>query len=340
MKVRSIITFAFVAAIAGGYLWSWSTDNTVWAQQKRGRSTAARTVAPKKDYSHFDHRTKEHIALACNSCHLAPTANWSTASAFPDVADYPGHASCVRCHKNEFFKGARPVICSICHVKTSPREEARLSFAKPSATTQFETIFPHDRHQDVIAAVSSPRRLESAHAVQQTVSQKYNNCTICHQDRTSQIVTAPVEGFSPPLGTFKTAPSGHASCFSCHYQNQKPTRLECAGCHQIAAQDLTLPAVPVRLSLKFTHTREQHVAECTTCHINITKASTVRGLKPDVPVTACATCHKTSTDKNAATFETEVSARDASATFVCAKCHTASIGSQKLPASHRALFSQ
>ena len=52
---------------------------------------------------------------------------------------------------------------------------------------------------------------------------------------------------------------------------------------------------PTRISIKYLHEgggeKKQHVAECTTCHINITKAASLRGLKPDVPITACTECH-------------------------------------------------
>ncbi len=86
--------------------------------------------------------------------------------AFPDVADYPDHPSCVNCHRNEFFRGARPVICTICHTNVSPRDGTRHPFQNPeegfvralkkprTSGTQFVMNFPHDRHQDVMARLS------------------------------------------------------------------------------------------------------------------------------------------------------------------------------------------
>ncbi|MEO6392510.1 MAG: cytochrome c3 family protein, partial [Pyrinomonadaceae bacterium] len=195
-------------------------------------------------------------------------------------------------------------------------------------------------HQDVIAAVRPTGGVESAHAAQTGNAQKYNNCTICHAAETKQIVTATNVEFLPPVGTFKTAPTGHSSCFTCHYQKQTPTAIQCAGCHTLAPKDLARVAVPDRLSLKFTHDREQHVAECTTCHINITRESSVRGLKPDVPITSCASCHKTSTDKKIITLEIEFEARSQDAKFTCVKCHTTGIGGRELPPSHRAVMAQ
>ena len=120
--------------------------------------------------------------------------------------------------------------------------------------------------------------------------------------------------------TFRTIPgfgreNGHAACFNCHWQAQKPTHDDCNGCH-LAATDyqtraLTIiqpPAlstnairwfrgwpkgVPKRFSLKFrhnTHTRSpdgsevnNHDLGCTTCHINIAQMTTLNIPKADVP---------------------------------------------------------
>lgn len=342
MKVRLVIVVLFILSASVGYAWTLrGAEAGADPQNRRGRRAGAtRPAAPAKDFSHFSHRSAKHAGLACSECHQVPSGDWMKAGGFPDATDYPGHAACVRCHRTEFFRGARPSICTVCHVKVSPRDEARFSFAKPNAASQFSTIFPHDRHQDVIARLRTVGNLNLAHAAQQTNPQKYNNCTICHLTDDRALVPTAAEGFTPPAGTYKTAPTGHVSCFSCHYQNQAPTRMECAGCHQLSPQDVTAKPAPERISLKFTHVREQHAAECTTCHINITAAATLRGLKPDVPVSACASCHKTSTDRNAATIETELAERDRLATFVCVKCHTSSIGGQKVPVGHRALFAQ
>lgn len=341
MKARLIVVMIFALSTSIGYAWSMRTAEAGAEpqQQRRGRRIgSARPTASARDFSRFSHRSAKHAGLACSECHKVPSGDWVKAGGFPDVTDYPGHSACVKCHRTEFFRGARPVICTVCHTKVSPRGEARFSFAKPDAASQFTTVFPHDRHQDVIAALRTVRDLNLAHAAQQNGAQKYNNCTICHLTDERALVPATGEGFTPPAGTFKTEPTGHASCFTCHYQNQKPTRMECAGCHQVSPQDVLRPPVPPRVSLKFTHLNQDHVMECTACHINITAASSVRGVKPDVPISSCAGCHKTSTSRTTATVETELEARDRSATFVCTKCHTPAIGGQKVPSGHRALF--
>jgi LSD1 subclass zinc finger protein len=255
------------------------------------------------DYSKFSHSTAKHQA-ACNTCHKIPTKNATT---FPDIKDYPDHDACVSCHRPQFFKGAKPVICSVCHSKTSPRDEARYAFRNPATKWQFTIEFPHDRHQDVIAM------LRFSHA-----QQNYYNCTVCHASRTT---------------TFKAAPTDHSSCFNCHWKAQQPVATNCNGCHKLAT-----PYVPIttRISIKFIHEgggeKKQHVAECTTCHINITKSASLRGLKPDVPITGCTECHNK--DGLRQDLNTELVAIDKNRNFTCVYCHAPNVGSLDPPASH------
>ena len=94
-----------------------------------------------------------------------------------------------------------------------------------------------------------------------------------------------------------------------------------------------------RISAMFSHEggKGEHVMECTTCHINITRAATLRGLTPDVPVTACATCHK---DNKKTTYPKLTTIEEELATFKksgsCAYCHTGEASKKKPPASHEA----
>ena len=138
------------------------------AGQRRSPRRNVRSNQPRKpaiDYSRFSHATKEHQE-SCKTCHKAPTANWKKASDFPDIADFPDHDACVRCHRAQFFKTAQPAICTNCHQKTSPRDSARFEFRNAVRSRQFAIEFPHDKHQDVIARRES---LAPPH-VTQTVS--------------------------------------------------------------------------------------------------------------------------------------------------------------------------
>ena len=238
------------------------------------------------DYTKFSHSTPKHKS-ACNTCHKIPTKNWTKVSAFPDVVDYPDHDACVSCHRAQFFKGVRPPICSVCHSKTSPKDDARYEFRKAGSTLQFAIEFPHDRHQDVIAlrrANASRPGFLLAHA---PAPQNFNNCTICHSHAAiiSKLPAAGwIDSYVPPPATFKAAPVDHSSCFNCHWKSQEPVATNCNGCHKLATAPYVPPTAPTRISLKFQHEgggeKKQHVMECTSCHINITKSATLRGLKP------------------------------------------------------------
>jgi hypothetical protein len=349
MKRYIVASFGFALVVILSASYPQLSDSGNVAGQRRGTRRTANSISTRKpavDYSRFSHTTREHQA-SCKTCHKTPTANWKKVSQFPDVADFPDHDACVRCHRPQFFKNAQPVICSNCHQKTSPRDSARFEFRNPVRPRQFTIEFPHDRHQDVIARHQSPAypvtqtvSLRFAHSrirvepSMQTNSLRYNNCEICHVPNAKPPVAPTVgwvDGFVPAADLFKAAPENHAACFSCHWKNQKPTKDSCEGCHKLAQS--YLPAgVPERKSMKFTHAREQHVKECTACHINITKSASLKGLKPDVPITACSECH----NKEGLRLDVggELVALDKDRAFVCVYCHTSQIGRLNPPASH------
>src|SRR5258705_5002534 len=228
-----------------------SFRNTAQAQKRRVRKPSVqRPAVPAIDYSRFSHATKKHQG-ACNPCHKVPTANWKKVREFPDVADFPGHDACVSCHRQQFFKGARPVICSDCHSKVSPRDDARFAFRNPATAREFFVEFPHDKHQDVIAKLSeSPGLMTAAQAVSlgawaharrvsakqsQPNSLRYYNCEICHGPRTT-VPAAPPSGwadsFVPDAAAFKAVPTSHAACFNCHWKSEQPTGENCGGRHK------------------------------------------------------------------------------------------------------------
>jgi hypothetical protein len=369
MKRTTIPLLLFAISLAIGLIHPpWSLLE-IAAAQKRGpkrASTAAPQQAPPGSvtkYSAFLHSSQKHKGLSCNACHKVPTA-WTAKRNFPDVADFPNHDACVRCHRYQFFTrqsfvGTGPAICTVCHVRAAPREDGRFSFGKPNGASQpakpkderqFKIEFPHDKHQNVIASVR-PRRSANAAvgfirasffqlAAMDEKKPDYNTCSICHLTN-QQAIAAPPPGspdsFVPPPGTFKTHPHAHDACFDCHWKSQKPTSDDCAGCHKASASFVP-PDWPARKSAKFVHGREEHIGECTSCHINITKASKLLGLTPDVPIAMCANCHnnrrQASTYKNMKTITDEFAQKEK--TGICTYCHTTEIGKKKPPASHDA----
>jgi hypothetical protein len=322
-------------------------------QQQAPRGSAAK-------YSAFLHSSDKHKSLACNDCHKIPTA-WTAKRDFPDVADFPDHDACVRCHRQQFFTrqafiGTGPAICTVCHVRAAPREDKRFAFGKPNNSNQamkakderqFTIEFPHDKHQNVIARLQLNRSVQFVRASflrSASADEKrpdYNNCSLCHQ-RNDVLVIAPLRpqpGDSAQSNKFfKTTPDSHDACFNCHWKNQKPVADDCNGCHMEAPTFVALSGVK-RISAVFSHEggKGEHVLECTTCHINITRASTLRGLTPDVPINACATCHRDSkktTYPKAVTIETEL--EQFKKTGDCTYCHTPDVGKKKPPPSHDA----
>ena len=337
---------------------------TAQSRQQRRPARAPSQTPPTRGaaakYSAFLHASAKHKNLACNACHKVPTI-WTAGREFPDVADFPDHEACVRCHRQQFFtrqafSGTGPTICTICHLRAAPQEAARFAFGmpnnsqqknKPRNEWQFKIEFPHDQHQNVIAsnrlADARVRFVHTSLATQEQKKTNYNNCTICHMPKRTEI-TAPstnwADGFVPPAGTFKSVPQAHDSCFDCHWQSQKPTGDDCAGCHKRADVSFVPVAWPARKSAKFNHeaggAEKTHLVECTSCHVNITRARTLRGLTPDVPIAACAGCHKDS--KKMTYGKTLKSVEDELVQYrktgQCTYCHTSDVGGKKPPPSH------
>lgn len=302
----------------------------------------------------FQHRTIAHKKLDCSSCHKNPTANWASTRGYPDVADFPGHASCINCHRADFFAGNRPAICAGCHVNPGPRGAARFSFPVKSRSQQFTTIFPHNVHQDIIATTIKKSDVAVAHFVNASYRSpgfvddkpQFNNCAICHQTssklpkriaRTPSTIqplgNAVTDGFIPKPAFFKDMPSGHATCFTCHFQNVQPIGTNCAGCHSLTKPYSRSDNVK-RYSFKFDHQQKEHsVRDCMTCHVRISQNADVRMLKDaDVPFMTCVSCHSDKITEEI-TKRAE-SVKDQKPAFQCIYCHTPDIGRFPIPASH------
>jgi hypothetical protein len=245
--------------------------------QKRVARVPLKT--PRADYSRFSHKT--HVTqekLACDSCHKFPTKNWKEVrkadAAFPDVAEFPEHSSCLNCHRQQFFARQRPApaICSNCHVKVTPRDTSRFLFPSlgdildPSKqrrdlVTEFAINFPHDKHVDVVGlnvpALSPPNRVGFVSiSWQQKIPPKESSepksCPVCHQTYQPQgksdeeYVTKPPKNLGDAFwlkkGTFKTIPISHTVCFTCHNPDLgiSPAPSECNACHKLATSPTVL----------------------------------------------------------------------------------------------------
>lgn len=238
--------------------------------QTRRPDRRSTPLPPRIDYSQFSHVT--HVTtekLTCDSCHKFPTKNWKEVrkgdEAFPDVADFPEHSSCLNCHRQQFFARERPApaICSNCHVNVTPHDTTRFLF--PSLgdvadstlktrdfASEFGVGFPHDKHLDVVG-LDRPRFRQDAAAqfvtVTWSVSQKQpeqpKSCPVCHQtyqpqgNSSEEYVTKPPknlgDNFWLKKGTLQTVPNSHAACFTCHNVESgiPPDSKDCHVCHKL-----------------------------------------------------------------------------------------------------------
>ena len=364
---------------------------------KQSFQTRRKTPATQKrriDYSRFSHST--HVGqqnLACDSCHKFPTANWKEvrtgAAAFPDVAEFPEHQSCLTCHRPQFFARERPApaICSNCHIKVTPRDTTRFLFdslgdisdsTKPrrEVASEFTNKFPHDKHVDVVEARIVPAReprdrfvAVSWQQAKPAQASETKSCPVCHQtylpqgDSDQEYVTKPPEALGDNFwlkkGTFKTVPTSHTVCFTCHNAEAEipPLPPDCKACHQLTnpqqlkkadfdqklaetmgVKDRTIAAQwSSRASAgTFRHEAGEHPnLSCLKCH-NVSTMNLTDRKSLMVPVASCGGaegCHVTATADDGGILNYEIDQRKAKASFVCTKCHL-SFGKEALPATH------
>lgn len=285
----TLIVVGFIALSFTG------NPSTTAAQRKRARRPAVaakKPPTPRVDYSKFSHSThtvKEK--LACNTCHKFPTKNWKDIrkgdEAFPDVAEFPEHASCLNCHRQQFFarETPAPVICSNCHVAVTPRNTVRLLFPSlgepflsskqgQNFVSEFQVAFPHDKHVDVVGfnrrpSPDAPALFIAAsyrfRAVSKANEEMPKSCPVCHQTYKPQGNSADEYFTKPPpnlgddfwlkKGTFKTTPVNHSVCFTCHSDDSgiAPAPADCNACHKLFSQPVTKtdfdPALPARMGI-------------------------------------------------------------------------------------------
>lgn len=338
--------------------------------QAKPSPTPAPPLGP-LDFPHSKHQSK------CADCHKFPSANWEKVrakDAFPDVTEYPKHESCLSCHREQFFSGSTPRICSICHTNPSPDDSSRYPFPNPrelfdqskkaaAHTSDFKVAFPHATHIEIVSEYRPTHngffvnaRFDDAAAEQ--------SCAVCHQTMKPQ-GDDPDEYFSKPpeklgddfwlkKGTFKTAPVGHSTCFSCHSADTGilPAPDDCATCHKSAPAAkvgdfdsllATRMGVTEKVMLdvwrsressgKFRHEWSSHAEmKCGDCH----KTAAIDLLDPKttkVAISSCNMCHITETSDDGGILNYEIDMRRKDAKFDCVKCHV-TYGRSPIPESH------
>ncbi|MEP7077306.1 MAG: cytochrome c3 family protein, partial [Acidobacteriota bacterium] len=260
-RLRLVVIAVFLAIVAFGSFSSLSFLRTVSSERAAVSPTPARKNASVPKYSQFEHSSKAH-RLECSTCHKFPSDNWKKVraekDAFPDITEYPKHESCLNCHRQQFFRGATPNICSICHVNAfPPRDPARNPFPNPrevfdlsanakSHVSDFSVGFPHDKHIEIVSRSDRTDGIfTNAAYVRPARAAGEESCTVCHKtfkpqgESDDEYVTKPPaklgDDFWLKKGTFKTMPIGHTSCFTCHSADTGilPAPNDCATCHKL-----------------------------------------------------------------------------------------------------------
>lgn len=344
-------------------------------------------------FSHHTH--VEQQKLGCNSCHKFPSKNWKEVrkgdDAFPDVTDFPEHAACLECHRTQFFARERPapVICSNCHVGVTPRNTVRYPFpslgepflaskAGQNFVSEFKVAFPHDKHIDVVGWLPFGRRRadvalaglkRNAHAsLRRETAQdaKSKPCAVCHETYQPQgkspdefVTKRPAslaeDAFWLKKGAFKTTPTSHAVCSTCHNKDSgvAPDPADCATCHKLATNSseplrdfdaklaqtmgindwLMLRKWSRRSAGRYQHDFEVHKElSCPDCH-NPAVMNTLDE-RTFVTVKSCAGsggCHIETNLDGALNYE--IDQRRKNPNFQCVKCHIM-IGKNAVPQDH------
>ncbi len=377
---RAVTTGLVLCVFMCGVLYPESFPRTSGSGSEKPAPTPrprSRNAGPAR-YSRFPHKVKAH-QVECSNCHKFPSDNWQKVrpgdAGFPDITDYPKHESCLNCHRVQFFKGAKPAICSVCHTNPSPRNSMRHAFPNPreifdttvkgkTAVSDFVVSFPHDKHIEIVSRKENKENGFTNAAWSRPAARAEESCSVCHQtyrpqvDSEDEFVTKrPADlgdAFWLKKGTFKTAPVGHTTCFTCHSADTgiSPAPTDCATCHKLKILVLT-PDVDEKTAAKmalsdkimltawrrrtssgtFRHEWFSHTElSCSTCH-NVAAIKTDDPATTKVSITSCSACHVTATSDEGGALNFEIDARKTNTKFQCVKCHIA-FGKSALPESH------
>jgi hypothetical protein len=262
----------------------------------------------------------------------------------------------------------------------TPRDTARWLFPSLGDLTdpklkrrefapEFGVGFPHDKHIDVVGMNTSPRAPFVKALFQDKKPEPPKSCPVCHETYQAQGKSSEEYVVKPPKdvgdnfwlkkGTFKTIPTSHTVCFTCHNADSgiPPEPKNCETCHKLiqpqplktdfdAKVALTMGADAVMLARwrhrqsagAFRHEGGMHPdLNCMDCHnVSTSTYSTVDPKTMKVAVKSCGGadgCHITQTLDDGGALNFEVDSRKKNPNFVCTKCHV-TFGKDPLPENH------
>jgi hypothetical protein len=255
--------------------------------------------------------------------------------------------------------------------------------------SEFGVGFPHDKHIDVVGwnapghghralfvnallAVSTGSgsdRVTWFGPPQDKKPAPPKSCPVCHETYQPQGKSSEEYVVKPPKdigdnfwlkkGTFKTIPTSHTICFTCHNADSgiAPEPKNCEVCHKLTSPmqlktdfDPTLAAkmgadnvMLARWSRRisaggFRHEGGEHPdLSCLNCHkVDNAAFSIVDSKTIKVPVKSCGGadgCHITTTVDEGGALNFEIDSKRKDPNFVCTKCHV-TFGKGPMPENH------
>jgi hypothetical protein len=324
------------------------------------------------------HRTqffaRERPAPAiCSNCHIAVTPRDTARWLFPSLGDLTDPNLKRRGLVSEFGVGF-PHDKHVDVVSRNAPERNRPLFV--NAWLSVRTASDSDRISAKLKTTIPPSDYEwhdpVATARGSETSQKSAipaSCLVCHQtyqpqaQSSEEYVTKPPkdigDNFWLKKGTFKTIPSSHTICFSCHSADSgiAPEPKNCEVCHTLeppkpakvdfdaalassmGADATMLARWSRRISAGgFRHEGGEHPdLNCLNCHkVDASTFSTVHFSTMKVPVKSCGGadgCHITATTDEGGILNFEIDSKKKDPNFTCTKCHV-TFGKGSIPESH------
>lgn len=218
-----------------------------------------------RDFNTFSHRTPQHSAMACASCH-----HRKDNSPIPAVS---GHKDCTSCHLAQFVTPNVP-MCAICHTNLNSANPPVKNFPRLAS---FNVVFDHAQHSRAPARPA-------------------NDCAACHLPTQRGVAKTIPAGFTGN-------PGGHTQCYTCHTPGSTFNNRDmasCSTCHKQGGYRRT-PTTARSFQVSFSHADHagKQNLSCADCHTLRAGAPQSRQVSAPLPqqhfqstrAQSCMSCH-------------------------------------------------